>query len=109
MTEKIKMTEMLSEQLRKVILELRQNQELGMSHLAEVLPKVVNIFQELFEMAEIYEDELEIPTDILLQQLQNFEQSYQQHDIVLLADALEYELGESISFYLEILKNMEQK
>lgn len=107
MKEKIKMAQMLSGKMRKVILELRQNQELAMSHLAEVLPEVVNIFQELFKMAEIYQDELEIPTDILLQQLQNFEQSYQQHDIVLLADALEYELAESISFYLEILKSME--
>ncbi len=107
MTEKIKMAEMLSEQICKVILELRQNQEMAMSHLAEVLPEVVNIFQELFKMAQIYEDELEIPTDILLQQLQNFEQSYQQCDLVLLADSLEYEIGESIAFYLEILKSME--
>lgn len=109
MTEQIQKVERLSEKLQKVILELRQNQEHAVAHTAEMLPELVQIFQALFGMAEVQTKEVEIPTDILLQQLENFEQFYHQGDIVQLADTLEYEMKETVAFYLEILQNMEQK
>ena len=109
MTEQIQKAESLSEKLQKVILELRQNQEHAVAHTAEMLPELVQIFQALFGMAKVHTKDVEIPTDILLQQLENFEQFYQQGDIVQLADTLEYEMKESICFYLEILNNLEQK
>ena len=109
MTEQIQKAESLLEKMQKVILELRQNQEHAVAHTAEVLPELVQIFRVLLGMAETQTKEVEIPTDILLQQLENFEQFYRQEDIVQLADTLEYEMKETISFYLEILKNMERK
>lgn len=109
MTEQIQKAESLLEKLQKVILELRQNREYAVAHTAEVLPELVQIFQVLLGMAETQTKEVEIPTDILLQQLENFEQFYRQEDIVQLADTLEYEMKETIFFYLEILKNMEWK
>lgn len=109
MTEQIQKAESLSEKLQKVILEMRQNEEYAVAHTAEMMPELVHIFQELFRMAEIQIEDVEIPTDILVQQLENFEQFYQQGDIVQLADTLEYEIKETISFYLAILKNMERR
>ena len=109
MTEQIQKAESLLEKLQKVILELRQNQEHAVAHTAEMLPELVQIFQTLFGMAETETKEVEIPTGILLQQLENFEQFYQQGDTVQLADTLEYEIKETVSFYLEILENMEQR
>lgn len=109
MTEQIQKAERLLEKQQKVILELRQNQEHAVAHTAEVLPELVQIFQELLGMAEDHTEDVEIPTDILLQQLENFERFYRQGDIVQLADTLEYEMKETVSFYLEILKNMEQR
>ncbi len=92
-----------------MILELRQNQEHAVAHTTEMLPELVQIFQALLAMAETQKEDVEIPTDILLQQLENFEQFYRQGDIVQLADTLQYEMKETVSFYLEILKSMEQK
>ena len=109
MTEQIQKAKRLSEKLQKVILELRQNREHAMTHTAELLPELVQIFQALLAMAETQKEDVEIPTDILLQQLENFEQFYKQGDIVQLADTLEYEMKETVSFYLEILENMEQR
>ena len=80
-----------------------------MAHTTEMLPELVQIFQALLAMAETQKEDVEIPTDILLQQLENFEQFYRQGDIVQLADTLQYEMKETVSFYLEILKSMEQK
>ena len=109
MTEQIKKAEMLSEKLQKLILELRQNREYSLTHTAEMMPDLVQIFQALLAMAEAHTEDVEIPTDILLQQLANFDQFYRQGDIVQLADTLEYEMKGTISFYLEILKNMERR
>lgn len=109
MTEQIQKAESLLEKMQKVILELRQNQEHALAHTAKVLPELVQIFQALFGMAETQTEDVEIPTDILLQQLANFEQFYRQGDIVQLADTLEYEMKETVSFYHEILENMEQR
>lgn len=109
MTEQIQKAESLLEKLQKVILELRQNQEHAVAHTAEMLPELVQIFQALFGMAEEHTEDVEIPTGILQQQLENFEQFYSQGDIVQLADTLEYEMKETVSFYLEILENMEQR
>ena len=77
------------EKLHKVILELRQNREHAVAHTTEMLPELAQIFQALLAMAEDYTEDLEIPTDILQQQLENFEQFYRQGDIVQLADTLE--------------------
>ena len=105
MTEEINTTKKLLEELERGVLQLRQNQDNAITEVGELLPELVRIFRELFRMAEA--QITEIPVDILIQQLENFEQFYQQQDIVQLADTLEYELQESVRFYIEILKNME--
>ena len=107
MTEKIRVAETLLEQMEKVILKLRQNEDRAVMGVGDLLPNIVEIFRELFHMADQRAIDVEIPVDILIQQLENFEQFYQQQDIVQLADTLEYELQESVRFYIEILKNME--
>lgn len=108
MTGKEKIVEALAEREKEIVRELRQNKEQGLEHVAESLPDMIDIFQELFAMADRRQEGIEIPIDVLEQQLENFEHSYRQRDIVQLADTLEYEILESICFYIEILKSMEQ-
>lgn len=108
MTEKEKSAQALAEREKGIVLELRQNKEQGLEHVAESLPDMINIFQELFVFADRKLEGIVIPIDVLKQQLENFERSYQQRDIVQLADTLEYEILESIYFYIEILKSMGQ-
>lgn len=108
MTEKGKSAQALAGREEGIILELRQNKEQCLEHAAELLPDMIHIFQELFAMADRRQEGIEIPVDVLEQQLENFEHSYRQRDIVQLADTLEYEILESICFYIEILKSVEQ-
>lgn len=108
MTEKEKSAQALAEREKEIIMELRQNKEGCLEHAAESLPDMINIFQELFALADRKSEGIVIPIDVLKQQLENFERSYHQRDIVQLADTLEYEILESIYFYIEILKNMGQ-
>lgn len=105
MTEKINTTKNLLERLEQAILQLRQNQDNAITEVGELLPELTGIFRELFEMADKHITE--IPVNILIQQLENFEEFYQQQDVVQLADTLEYEMRESVCFYIEILKSME--
>lgn len=105
MTEKIENAKKILEEIEQTVLQLRQNQEQAITGVGEFLPELVGIFQELFGMAE--QQITEIPVDILIQQLENFEEFYQQQDMVQLADTLEYEIRESVCFYIEILKDAE--
>lgn len=110
MTEKQKNVQSLVEREKEIILKLRQNKKQCLEQAAESLPDMVNIFQELFAfaLADRKSEGIEIPIDILEQQLENLEHFYCQRDIVQLADTLEYEMLESVYFYLEILKTMRQ-
>ena len=108
MTEKEKSAQALAEREKEIVLELRQNKEQCLEHAIESLPDMVIIFQELFAFADRKLEGIEIPIHVLEQQLENLEHSYRQRDIVQLADTLEYEILESIYFYIEILKNTGQ-
>ncbi len=46
---------------------------------------------------------LDIPTDVVISQLNNMVEGFQYKDNVLLADTLEYEIMESMKLYDEIL------
>lgn len=67
-------------------------------HIQELICKMtemVNWVQQQINAGE------EIPIDILLQQLQNLYEAYEQKDEVLLADTLEYEISNALQIYYE--------
>lgn len=107
MTEEYKKAEKIKKTVLDTIKLLRENYEFQWKQISGVLPDFVYAEQKLLEFAENEMVEIEIPTEILLQQLQNLEISIRNKDIVLLADTLEYEVCESISFYMQLLKESE--
>lgn len=50
---------------------------------------------------------LDIPTDVVISQLNNMVEGFQYKDNVLLADTLEYEIMESIKLYDKILMQIQ--
>lgn len=103
MIEQIQKMKTLLEEGEKVELELRQSQDGVWEHLAKILPDIIGVYQQFVELVN---NGVEIPIDVLIQQLENFETAYGQKDMVVLADTLEYEIKEGICFYIEILKCM---
>jgi len=49
---------------------------------------------------------VDIPIEIVMTQMENLKNSYANKDMVLLADVLQYEIGDTIDFYIEILKEI---
>lgn len=103
--EKQNMRELVKKN-EQVILQLRQNKEDALRGCAELLPEIVNYMTELLKLAEKKDLGVEIPVEVLLQQMKNVEGAYRQKDVVVLADTLEYEIKESMYFYIDILTNM---
>ena len=95
------------EELKNTILALRQTQDDAMKMYEEMMPQIIKVMSELIELlnGETLTDEN--PINILLQQLKNLENSYKQQDIVVLADTLEYEIADSMGFYMDIINNVE--
>ena len=89
---------------QQVVQKLRENREDAFRCCGALLKELVSFYQEFICVAEKHTIDIEIPVQILLQQLQNLEISYRQRDIVVLADTFEYEVKESICFYIDILK-----
>lgn len=86
----------------QMILQLRQASDnawnyvnLHMEELILTMTTVVEWAQHLIEMGE------EFPIDVVLQQIQNLNEAYAARDEVLLADALEYEISNTLYVYLE--------
>ena len=71
------------------------------------MPQIIKVMSELMELSNSMPLPEENITEILLQQLKNLENSYGQQDIVVLADTLEYEITDSIRFYMDMINNVE--
>lgn len=99
--------EQLLEQLQKTILALRQTQDGAMKLYEKMMPQIIKVMSELMELSNSMPLPEENITEILLQQLKNLENSYGQQDIVVLADTLEYEITDSIRFYMDMINNVE--
>lgn len=99
--------EQLLEELKKTILALRQTQDNAMKMYEDMMPQIIKVMSELIGLLDGETLTEEDPINILLQQLKNLENSYRQHDIVVLADTLEYEIIDSIGFYMDIINNAE--
>lgn len=71
------------------------------------LPKVAEIMTSFIKNADkIREYDIDIPADVLILQLNNLLDAYENKDYVMLADSLHYELTEAIQLYVEIMEEL---
>ena len=79
--------------------KLNQGSELFLKQFSQIN----NIYTELIEKSDYYHEKgIEVPTQVLIMQLQNLLDAYENKDIIMLADTLEYEVKETLFFYNEI-------
>lgn len=75
--------------------------------LAELMPELNSLIGQLLTEIPYYRElGVDLPEDIILAQLQNLMDGMQHRDMVMLADVLNYEIGETLQVYKEILEQL---
>lgn len=96
----------LLEKLPAVIWELKREQVPGaFLKIQDLLVWITECIQSLFAKTEEYQRlGIEIPQEVILNQLKNLLEAVEMKDITQLLDCFEYEILETLRFYEEILK-----
>jgi len=99
--------DMLLERIRYVSLELYKNNLIGVAdEIFEMFPKINQILLKLISDGNRYKEiGIEVPQSILILQVKNFLESFEQKDVLMLADTMKYEIYEGLSYYRELLTN----
>lgn len=96
----------LRTRIESIMIGLRQNRDRIMNQVNEVIPQISLFLNDfLNETIEQTHDGQNFPVEIFLQQIKNWNESYTYKDIVMMADTLEYELMETVEFYIQIKEN----
>ena len=86
------------------------NLEAGYTALSNAIPVINSVFAEFIRyIPKLKELGVDIPADVLIQQLKNLLEAYEYKDSMLLADTLQYEIKDTLTLYLEILQELEKE
>lgn len=98
----------LLELFQKIIVWLYHGEDKqAYGELARVMPELNEIIGQLINEIPYYREEgVDLPEDIILAQLQNLMEGIQYKDTVLLADALNFEISDTLMVYKEILMQL---
>lgn len=85
--------------------KLYENNSESISDIIDELFKTINrIILKFVKDEGIYKSYgIEIPVEILIEQLKNFIEAYKQKDIIMLADTMRYEIYNALDYYKNIL------
>ena len=99
--------DMLLERIVYVSRELYKNNLNGVAdEIREMFPKINQILLKLIGDSVRYEQiGIEVPQNILILQVKNFLEAYENKDVLMLADTMKYEIYEGLSYYRELLTN----
>ena len=96
----------LRTKIENILVGLRQNRDRIMNQVNEVIPEISLFLNDVLnECLEQKDNNKNLPIDILIQQVKNWNESYIYKDIVMMADTIQYELMEAIEFYIQIKEN----
>ena len=96
----------LRTKIENILVGLRQNRDRIMNQVNEVIPEISLFLNDVLnECVEQKDNNKNLPIDILIQQVKNWNESYIYKDIVMMADTIQYELMEAIEFYIQIKEN----
>ena len=87
----------LRTKIENILVGLRQNRDRIMNQVNEVIPEISLFLNDVLnECVEQKDNNKNLPIDILIQQVKNWNESYIYKDIVMMADTIQYELMEAI-------------
>lgn len=96
----------LRTKIENILVGLRQNRDRIMNQVNEVIPEISLFLNDVLnECVEQKDNNKNLPIDILIQQVKNWNESYIYKDIVMMADTIQYKLMEAIEFYIQIKEN----
>ena len=96
----------LRTKIENILVGLRQNRDRIMNQVNEVIPEFSLFLNDVLnECVEQKDNNKNLPIDILIQRVKNWNESYIYKDIVMMADTIQYELMEAIEFYIQIKEN----
>lgn len=91
-----------------IIKNIRQDRDEAMGDFSGIFMELNEIMISFVNIIPVLnENGVEISADIITRQLENVVNGYEQKDIILLADSLEYEIMESLQVYMEILEQIQ--
>lgn len=93
----------IEEVVRILLIDDRENINKVDQLIKDMAPLLSDMVTHLLQLKQ---NGVDIPIEIVMTQMENLKNSYANKDMVLLADVLQYEIGDTIDFYIEILKEI---
>lgn len=88
----------------------RTDSEKAYLALSKVITDIAEIMSEFIGKCELLVNYgVDIPTDVLLAQLQNLLDGFEHRDFVMMADTLHYEIADSLQLYSEIIMELKKE
>lgn len=86
----------------EMVLLLRRGADEAWNYVNANMEKMVSVMTEIVTWAQrMVSKGVDVPIEVILQQIQNLNEAYTKQDEVLLADTLEYEITNALYLYLE--------
>lgn len=106
MKEKIDRIEEIISEINEIYKKLCQGDtNEGFRKFALQVANINGIFTELIDnIPKLWQYDIDIPSDVIIQQLNNMLESYEKKDVMMLTDTLRYEITDTLQFYKEVLQ-----
>lgn len=80
------------------------------SELTKLIGDINAIISQLLDKADVLSKlDINVPCEVINNQLLNFVDAYEHRDYMMISDVLRYEIRETMMFYIEILKELEKQ
>jgi len=108
--ELIEKNEKLLIQIDAIVDKIWKNQKNLNKELASCIKDINGILRDFIGRIEEFKNYgIEVPEDVILNQIKNLMNGYEEKDSILLADTMEYEIKNTILFYTDILNELEKE
>ncbi len=111
MKEKILNLENLISEIEKVYMLVGYgNRKEGFDALTKLMPELSKNLGEFLDNAgKFSEMGIDIPEDVIVQQIHNLAEAIENKDSILLTDTLNYEIKNTLLFYIDIIRELEKE
>lgn len=86
------------------------NRKEGFDTLTKLMPRLSLKLGEFLDSAEKFKNMgVDIPEDVIIQQIHNLAEALESRDSILLTDTLNYEIKNTLLFYIDIIRELEKE
>ena len=110
MSEKVRYIEEILNKIDDIYILLCQgDKKEGFEKLNGMINELTNILGEILNSKEIFSKlEVEFPEEVVIQQINNLADAIEHKDTILLADTLNYEIKNTLLFYIDVINELEK-